>query len=79
MDIKDQPINKIIFLINELPYIISNDPPIKGNVVIDIRNYTWGVHDGEFAGRICVRCDWVVEGCLPQHVKKLVLMTEENH
>lgn len=81
MNVKDIPITEVIFQINGLPYIVSEDPAEKGDVIIDIRDYTWGTHNGEFGGRIAHKSDGVggfssiVEGVLKQFVRKLVIKT----
>jgi len=67
--------NEIRFRINELDYVISDNPPIKGDTVIDIRNLSYGVHDGIAGKYICVRDSFVVEGCEPKFIKKLILKT----
>lgn len=81
-EIKSIPIDTIIFRINELPYVVSNDPPERDDVIIDIRDYTWGVHGGEFGGRIAHKSDGgrtgftaVVEGVEKQYIRKLVIKT----
>lgn len=58
-------------------YKLSDTPPEKGDLVIDVRDGLYGYHDGVCAGRILVRDGGlgtisVVEGCLPEHVRKLI-------
>lgn len=77
-----KPVEKLILRINNLPYIISEEEPQKGDVIFDIRDCTCGVHDGVFGNIITFKCDGgntglnaVIEGVQKQYVKKLVIMT----
>ena len=46
--------------------------PKFGDFVLDIRDYSYGVHDGEFAGRIAVKDGRITEGVEVKYCRKLV-------
>lgn len=72
MNIKDVPIDKVVFRIDGIPYMVSEDKPQKGDRVLDLDDYAHGIHDGERAGFISVRDGWAICGVRPDRVKKLV-------
>lgn len=62
------------FRINDIRYKISIEPPVDGDLVIDIRNCTFGYHDGvSTEGYIDVREGNAIElGCPKDKIKKLI-------
>ena len=61
------------FRISKKLYKISNSLPRKGDLVLDIRNGTYGIHDGKFKSIIAVKSGYVTEGVPFEKVKKLII------
>lgn len=74
----EEELKKGLFFIDGVLYWVSDDPPQRGDLVLDTKDLSYGVHDGEFAGRIAVRHNWVVGGVFPEFVRKLIPSGEES-
>ena len=65
------------FRIDNILYKISEETSQKGDLVIDLKDCTFGTHDGLFGNRIAVKCNNVIEGVEPRFIRKLVICTSE--
>lgn len=62
--------------INQVIYKIYREKPVEGDLVLDIKDGSYGYHNGVIGDRIAVTEGGVTEGVLIQYVKKLVLNDE---
>lgn len=69
---------KACFRIEGLFYKITDIPPIKGDLVLDLTDGMHGVHDGEYSNLIAVRDGSVIAGVEVQYVRKLEPTTLEE-